>query len=95
MYYDFLKTRDKLVIHDVTNGDPNGDQRIKPKTESLMKGIEALKDQTFAPSLLSFNFLASGNAQTMMVQVKHYGREVFGSPFYYDYRKKFTFKDGG
>lgn len=95
MFYDFLKAKDKLIIHDVTNGDPNGDQRIKPKTDRLMMGIETLKDQTFTPSLLSFYVIGSGNMQTMMVPFKHYGRELFGSPFYYDYRQKLTFKDGG
>lgn len=62
-----------------------------------MLGLEALRgQQPFTPSLLSFSSLGGGNLQTIMVQAKFHLRSLFGStPFYYDYRKKFTFKDGG
>lgn len=90
--FDYFKSVDRLILHGI---DPEADSAAVAKTEELKRGIEALKDLEFRPSMMTFTSFAGGHLQTLMSEFK----EVVASAYYgdlpYDKQEVFTFKDGG
>jgi predicted alpha/beta-fold hydrolase len=61
-----------------------------------LKGIDAIKDSVFRPSLMSFNWLGwGGNIHSFAIKFKQHFRLKMGWNVKYDHEELFTFKDGG
>ena len=80
-YYSFLKTRDPLILYPPqkeavsTSNDAVNSVLLKRKAQvarspALAQGIQAIENEVYRPSLLSFYWLTGGNTQTMIVPIR-------------------------